>query len=100
MVSKKFCIEVLSRFDFLLMPVSPSPPPKLGEAVGVDAYALDIYTVVPNLTGHPALAIPIGFSSGLPVGVQFISDYYKDAELVYLAYLLEDRVYDPRKAPG
>jgi len=97
---KNLVSEVLSRFDFLLMPVSPSPPPKLGEAVGVDAYALDIYTVVPNLTGHPALAIPIGFSSGLPVGVQFISDYYKDAELVYLAYLLEDRVYDPRKAPG
>lgn len=96
---KNLISDVLAKFDFLLMPVSPSLPPKLGEAVGVDAYALDIYTVIPNLTGHPALTIPAGFSSGLPVGVQFMTDYYKDDKLVYLAYMLEDEIYDPRRVP-
>ena len=92
--------EVVDRFDFFLMPVSPSLPPKLGEARGVDAYALDIYTVIPNLTGHPAIAIPAGFKKGLPVGIQLISNYYNDAELIKMAGIMEGRVYDPRKKPG
>lgn len=31
-----------------------------------------------NLTGHPALSLPIGFSGGLPLGMQIVGAKYAE----------------------
>ncbi|MEM6877896.1 MAG: Asp-tRNA(Asn)/Glu-tRNA(Gln) amidotransferase subunit GatA, partial [Bacteroidota bacterium] len=49
---------ILSKHDFILMPVSPSLPWKIGEQVDdpVANYLADVYTVLANLAGLPAVA--------------------------------------------
>jgi aspartyl-tRNA(Asn)/glutamyl-tRNA(Gln) amidotransferase subunit A len=40
-----------------------------------------------NLTGHPALSLPCGFSSGgLPIGVQLVGKPYDEATILRLAH--------------
>jgi Asp-tRNA(Asn)/Glu-tRNA(Gln) amidotransferase A subunit family amidase len=53
-----------------------------------------------NLTGHPALSVPNGFSDeGLPTSFTFIANWYNEQDLVVLgkAYQEETKLY--RKIP-
>ena len=49
------------------------------------------YLNVLNLSGHPGLSVPAGFTrAGLPVGVQLIGRLYSDADLLRLARVIEE----------
>ena len=44
-----------------------------------------------NLTGHPAISIPCGFTcSGLPIGLQLIGPHWSEARLLSIAQAYED----------
>jgi len=44
-----------------------------------------------DLTGHPAISIPCGFTrSGLPIGLQLIAPYWGEARLLSIALAYED----------
>jgi aspartyl-tRNA(Asn)/glutamyl-tRNA(Gln) amidotransferase subunit A len=46
-------------------------------------YLQDIFTVHANLTGNPAISLPLGkHSNGLPFGIQLMADDFKDQELL------------------
>jgi len=48
------------------------------------------YTFPFNLTGHPALSLPCGWTSqGLPVGLQLVGRWYEEERLLATAELLE-----------
>jgi aspartyl-tRNA(Asn)/glutamyl-tRNA(Gln) amidotransferase subunit A len=48
------------------------------------------WTMPFNMTGHPAVSIPIGFSAdGLPIGLQLVGRIRGDAELLRVCALLE-----------
>jgi aspartyl-tRNA(Asn)/glutamyl-tRNA(Gln) amidotransferase subunit A len=48
------------------------------------------YLNVFNLTGHPALSVPAGFTaSGMPVGLQLVGRLRSDVDLLRLARLIE-----------
>ena len=59
------------------------------EIDGKDFMSLTVdisYPSLFNLTGHPVVVIPIGFTeSGLPVGIQIIGKRWRDAELLVVA---------------
>ncbi len=62
-----------------------------GKAVGELRAALAPYLNVFNLTGHPAISVPAGFTrAGVPVGIQLIGPLYADTDLLRLAKLIED----------
>ena len=43
-----------------------------------------------NLTGHPALSIPVGLTqSGIPVGIQLVGKLYSDTDLLRMARAIE-----------
>lgn len=93
--------EDFGKYDFLVSPTLAAPP----LAVDHDAFAPVIiegqdagqvrgawypYTWPYNLTGHPALSLPSGWTrAGLPVGLQLVGPFASEQRLLDLAALLE-----------
>jgi len=82
--------------DLLLCPVVPFPAPLHAQPRHVidkdvvPARAVMRATVPFNLTGLPAVTIPFGAScTGLPIGVQLVSQCWTDDELLAVAQRLE-----------
>lgn len=79
---------ILADFDFILMPASPITAWNIGEKSDdpVAVYLADIFTVQANMTGMPAIALPIGtHPNGLPVGVQLMADKFCEQALFAFA---------------
>lgn len=84
--------DVLNEVDIFVGPTEVAPAPFLGEKIEADkveTYYDDMLTVSANLTGHPALNIPVGFTEDLPVGMQLFGDYFDEATLYQVGYAFE-----------
>ena len=49
-------------------------------------YMADIYTVMANITGLPALSIPCGFSKNMPIGLQLIGKPFDEKTILGAGY--------------
>lgn len=72
--------------DVIVTPTAPTPAYTIGEKEDpLSMYLGDIYTVPVNLTGVPALSVPMGTvdrdAHALPIGVQFIGPHAGEARL-------------------
>lgn len=76
--------EILTEYDFLLLPTAPRTAFKFGEnADPVSMYLEDIFTVQANLTGLPAISLPLGqHSNGMPFGIQLIGRKFDEGTLL------------------
>ena len=84
--------QVFDRVDVLLTPTTPDVAFVAGEKSEnpIDMYMEDIFIAPASLAGIPAISIPAGFSAeNLPIGVQFIGDFGKDAELLNIVKVYE-----------
>ncbi len=117
-----------ARYDLWLLPTAAGPPPRIGElalpplqraalaascylpvgramlAAGVvetvarDAFARTPFTQIANLTGTPAISVPLHWAARepgeptLPFGVQFVARFGQEATLLRLAAQLEQAV--------
>ncbi len=84
--------SVFDEVDLLLTPTTPTPPFALGEKVSnpMEMYYSDMFTVGANLTGMPALSLPVGLTqSGLPMGVQLVANSFEENLLFNAALDLE-----------
>ena len=79
--------------DAILTPTTPSAAFGLGEmsdADPVQMYLNDVFTVTVNLAGLPGVSVPTGFDkSGLPLGLQVIGRPWEEADMLNIAYSLE-----------
>ncbi|HEY0011197.1 MAG TPA: Asp-tRNA(Asn)/Glu-tRNA(Gln) amidotransferase subunit GatA [Candidatus Paceibacterota bacterium] len=69
--------------DVIAFPTTPSPAFKFGEKSDpVSMYLEDIFTVTANLTGMPALSVPMGSVTrdevSLPVGIHFTAPHGRE----------------------
>ena len=56
-------------------------------------YRSDVCTIPSNLTGAPAISVPVGSGEdGLPIGVQVLVPAYGEPLLFQVARVLEDAV--------
>ena len=82
-----------SGIDAILTPTTPSAAFGLGEmsdADPVQMYLNDVFTVTVNLAGLPGVSVPTGFDkSGLPLGLQVIGRPWEEADMLNIAYSLE-----------
>jgi amidase len=79
--------------------IAPTGEPAwLTDAVAGDTY-IGPYTAPPAaIAGYPAITIPVGYISGLPVGITFMGGDRSEPRLLALAYALEQRI-DVRVPP-
>ena len=87
-------------FDVWLWPTMAQPPPPLGAMVGTEEQPwagndvaggfVGFPLITANITGHPAMSVPLHWSAdGLPIGVHFTGRYGDEATLFRLAGQLE-----------
>jgi len=89
-----------AQHDILLTPTMRTPPVALGyldqddparDAQGFFDHLFDYATFTPlaNLTGQPAISLPLGMAGDLPIGVQCMAPMGDEATLLQLAAQLE-----------
>lgn len=92
-ILKKNTEEIFKNHDIIISPVSPSTAFEIGSksANPVDMYIADIYTVFANLTGIPAISIPLfKHENGMPFGIQAMSNAENELALLQFAdYMME-----------
>ena len=85
--------EMLSEYDFIVMPTTPTTAFPLGANRDnpAEMYLEDIFTVQANVSGIPAISIPNGVDDqNLPIGLQIMTDVFKESELYSFAeYLMQ-----------
>jgi amidase len=107
--------QFISNWDAWLCPVAPGPAfthrqmrnPLLGGPLEVDDQKLPYwvwsitYTAVFNLTGNPAVVMPLARSqTGLPIGIQVVGRRWRDMELLSLAQKLVEVTGFFQRPPG
>lgn len=87
---------LLDGVDLLLSPTVPRPAPPVGafaalppEQVFEAVSWLGAFTALSNLTGNPALSLPVGLVEGLPAGAQLVGRPGDEGRLLALAAALD-----------
>lgn len=84
--------EIFNTCDILIAPTAPNTAFELNfkGASPVEMYLSDIATVPINITGVPAISIPVkNDSSGLPIGMQIIGKKFSEKTIMNAAYFYE-----------
>ena len=69
----------------------PTKAFKLGEKTDpISMYLSDIYTIPANLTGMPAISIPIKNLETLPIGFQLMAPHMEEERLFDIGLLCEN----------
>ena len=94
-------LALFKKYDLLIGPTMPILPFKFGEKIDdpIKMYLIDINTVIANLAGIPAISLPIGFSNGLPIGLQIMAAPFEEQKLLDASYELE-KVINIQKVPN
>ncbi|GEB77999.1 amidase [Sporolactobacillus inulinus] len=87
--------RALQRYDILIMPTVPYKATRLPQKDArleeqiKRSFGVDTNTGVFNVTGHPALNVPCGYSNRLPVGMMLIGRYGEEDTLLKAAHAYE-----------
>lgn len=79
---------IFNDFDFILLPNSPVTAFKAGEKLDdpIAMYLADIYTVMANLAGIPAISLPLfQHSNGMPFGLQVMANRFNEVSLLQVS---------------
>lgn len=91
-VRERFTAQVdaaLQQYDLLLLPTMPDFPLRVEDAADTRAVLGMTSLVRPfNLSGHPAVTLPLASPEGLPVGLQLVGAKGDDEALLAAATLL------------
>jgi aspartyl-tRNA(Asn)/glutamyl-tRNA(Gln) amidotransferase subunit A len=74
------------------LPTTPSTAFELNAVKDpINMYLQDIFTVHANLTGNPAISLPLGkHSNGMPFGVQVMANHFDEKQLFNFSHYLEN----------
>lgn len=81
--------EAYKQCDIIMGPTTPTVAFNLGEKSGdpIQMYLSDIYTSAANLTGLPAMSIPVGLGDkNRPVGLHIMGNYFREAQMLNVAH--------------
>ncbi|MBW2427170.1 MAG: amidase [Deltaproteobacteria bacterium] len=97
-------VEGEEGYDILVTPTMAEPPPPIGSLKGADVeriVRLVPYTMPYNLSGQPAIGLPLHWTpEGLPLGIQLVGAYGSESTLIRLASQIERaQPWQDRRAP-
>ncbi|MFO8060699.1 MAG: Asp-tRNA(Asn)/Glu-tRNA(Gln) amidotransferase subunit GatA [Bacillota bacterium] len=94
-------LAALEEFDLLLSPTCPTPAFRLGERLGdpLSMYMADVCTIPANMAGIPAISVPGGLVSGLPVGIQLMGPRFGDLKVLRAAAAFQGATNHHRRRP-
>lgn len=84
--------KAFEQVDVIVTPTAPTTAFDIGSELNdpVQMYLNDVYTISANLAGICGISIPAGtHSNGLPFGIQFMGDAFKEREILNAARLVE-----------
>jgi aspartyl-tRNA(Asn)/glutamyl-tRNA(Gln) amidotransferase subunit A len=85
--------RLFDKFDLIVTPAMTTPARTVdaGGSIATAMYAEWAGYLYPfNLTGHPAMSVPCGFSAaGLPIGLQLIGPWFGEQRMFDVALALE-----------
>ncbi len=83
--------EILKEFDLILLPTTPSTAFELNAVKDpIKMYLQDIFTVHANLSGNPAISLPLGkHSNGMPFGIQVMGKNFGEKQVFDFSSHLE-----------
>jgi len=96
--------RALAAVDVLVMPTTPGTPHLHVETMSAvervkRGWAVLANTSATDMTGHPALTLPVAAADGLPVGLMLIGRRFDEARLLAAGETLERRLgWTPRHA--
>ncbi|MGM0478755.1 MAG: Asp-tRNA(Asn)/Glu-tRNA(Gln) amidotransferase subunit GatA [Bacteroidota bacterium] len=84
--------EILAQNDFILLPTTPTTAFELDAVKDpISMYLQDIFTVQANLSGNPAISLPLGqHSNGMPYGLQLMGKQFDEESLIDASAFLMD----------
>ena len=77
--------KMFDSYDFIISPTTPHTAFEIDQKNNdpTAMYLEDIFTVQSNLSGNPAISLPLGtHSNGLPIGLQIMADNFKESDLL------------------
>ena len=79
--------EAWSKVDAIVAPTSPTVAFPLGARTDdpYQMYLSDVFTIPANMAGIPGVAVPCGFSDGLPVSLQVLGPAFAEGTILRIA---------------
>ncbi len=76
--------KAFEHVDLIITPTSPGIAFRIGQNTNdpLAMYLNDVFTLPASLAGVPGLALPCGFSEGMPVGLQLLGQPFDEATLL------------------
>lgn len=84
--------EAFKKVDVVVSPTAPTTAFDLGAKLDdpVQMYLNDVFTISANLAGICGISVPAGtHSNGLPYGIQFMADSFRETNILNAARLVE-----------
>ena len=96
--------KIFEDYDVLVMPTTPVVAPRHGDPNGTPfqcfepSIGLTANTAIFNVTGHPAMSIPVGFAPAeddpmvqLPVGMQIVGGLWQENKILKVGHAWENK---------
>jgi aspartyl-tRNA(Asn)/glutamyl-tRNA(Gln) amidotransferase subunit A len=100
---RELCVEfgrAAAGLDAVVSANATAPAPRIDEVPLWGVYERASYTAPYNLTGAPALAVPIGFEDGLPLGFQIAGKPFSEAAVLRVGHAFEQATEFHRQRPA
>ena len=83
--------QAFATVDAIVAPTSPTVAFRIGARMDdpVQMYLADVFTIPANMAGIPGIAVPCGFSDGLPVSLQILGKSFGEATILRIAHAYE-----------
>lgn len=87
--------DMLGDADLVLTPSAPGPAPE-----GLESTGSSVFNRIWSVLGWPCLHLPTELADGLPLGVQLVAGFERDAELLSWGAWMHERIADASLPAG